>query len=787
MLNIKNTTDGYLKDVEIKGNTIQDAENLADIRSVGDKVEGQELYEIDVLSCGKNLFDNKTGIKNGYYIDEDGKEIQSSPLGYTLNYVYVKASTSYVLTGKRSISGSNSRIYYYDKDKKIIGKCNGHAHNNAYVFTTPQNCKYIRLQYSVSSFDVNTIQVEEGTVETPYEPYQEDKLTILSPVQLEKVGDVADRIICKNGVWGIEKNIGAFVLDGSEDWGMTTGGLTAETRPNTRHFYSMVLDGKLNKNYGIGICSALSMQYVYGKDVVGFSFDSTNTNRLRIGHTSKTLSEFKSWLSQSNIYFKYIQAEPQFIPLPHDQQVKLRTFAGQTNIHFETEIEGTIKAQVPKSIGATVNSHTEQIGNLSKELDRVKKLEESTVSTVVTESDFTTVEETANGYFEDVKLEGKTLVNLCKTPINFSGNSLEGSANRICSIILSKNTVIDKEYTIVLNITKDEPTEPLLVQFKGDLDASNTKWISNSGIYKLKIKANNTYDTLWIYGLEGSGITYIIKDVVILEGDHTQNPPEYFEGLMSAGQDVEETVVKSANINLLDEEYYSNIQLDKNTTIDNNGLITIGVNDGSGGLLVNKYPHNITNLKPNSVMRFHAIFPKNNRTLNGVGLFVYDDVSGKTINSKPNIKANGYIEFTVPSHGKVRLCVSAIYQDTSICSFYLMLTDNTVGVQDNYIPNQSDKKRLLYYNNETQIWEKPILRQWDSIEKHSDGKYYYHKRSGEVVLNGSEVWRIRNEDYPSDTQTRFSVEYTIKPSDPDTKEIICDKYNVVATIGSVSD
>ena len=36
MLTINNTLDGYLKDVEIKGNTIQDASNLADIRSVGD-------------------------------------------------------------------------------------------------------------------------------------------------------------------------------------------------------------------------------------------------------------------------------------------------------------------------------------------------------------------------------------------------------------------------------------------------------------------------------------------------------------------------------------------------------------------------------------------------------------------------------------------------------------------------------------------------------------------------------------------------------------------------------
>ena len=48
---------GYAKDVEILGNTIQNASNLADIRSVGDKVEGQELYEIPVLTVGKNLFD----------------------------------------------------------------------------------------------------------------------------------------------------------------------------------------------------------------------------------------------------------------------------------------------------------------------------------------------------------------------------------------------------------------------------------------------------------------------------------------------------------------------------------------------------------------------------------------------------------------------------------------------------------------------------------------------------------------------------------------------------------
>ena len=69
-----------------------------------------------------------------------------------------------------------------------------------------------------------------------------------------------------------------------------------------------------------------------------------------------------------------------------------------------------------------------------------------------------------------------------------------------------------------------------------------------------------------------------------------------------------------------------------------------------------------------------------------------------------------------------------------------------------YTPHQSDKKRLLYYNEETQTWENPILRQWDSIEKHSDGKYYYHQRSGEKVLDGSDSYGYyMASTQPSDT------------------------------------
>ncbi len=267
-----------------------------------------------------------------------------------------------------------------------------------------------------------------------------DKLTILSPVQLEKVGDVSDRLIEKDGVWGVEKNVDNIVFNGSEQWKYNSA---------TKEFYLT----KSNYIYD-SFNGCISDKFVYGE--TGGNYN----NVIKLGNAIfvtlrkddiTNVNDFKAWLQNNNVLVMFITPQPTFIPLPHDQQIKLRTFANKTNISFLTEIEGTIKAQVPKSLGATVNTHTEQINNLNKELDRVKKLEESTVSTVTTESDFTTVEATSNGYFEDVKLEGKTLVNLAKTTtITLSNTS---SANRIQNVPCIRELEKGKVYTLFAKCT----------------------------------------------------------------------------------------------------------------------------------------------------------------------------------------------------------------------------------------------------------------------------------------------------------------------------------------------
>ena len=56
-----------------------------------------------------------------------------------------------------------------------------------------------------------------------------------------------------------------------------------------------------------------------------------------------------------------------------------------------------------------------------------------------------------------------------------------------------------------------------------------------------------------------------------------------------------------------------------------------------------------------------------------------------------------------------------------------------------YTGSESDKKILLFKDRDESL-KKPILRKWDTIENHSDNKVYYHKKSIELNIIGTENW-----------------------------------------------
>ena len=741
---------GYLKDVEILGNTIQSASNLADIRSVGDKVEGQELYEIPVLSRGKNLFNTvfKDALNNinGVTVNDSGV--------VTINGTFSTHAMFNVVIPKgkyRTTTFSDSRMalhVFWD------GGDSSFQTNKTLSYTEDRTLKcYI----ASGTYDnhICKFQLEEGTVATPYEPYQEDKLTILSPVQPEKVGDVPDRIIEKDGVWGVEKNVKtvytkefASLIGTYEDKGGTyKWGLNLDT-PKT-----LLLTNFLQ----IGILSAESTQ----TQVIIHNHGAHRELRFAFKKSDFPNFDVKSnvvdYLSDETRFIKIVQ-QPQFIPLPHDQQVKLRTFANKTNISFGCEIEGTIKAQVPKSLGATVNTHTEQINNLNKELDRVKKLEESTVSTVTTESDFTTVEATSNGYFDDVKLEGKTLVNIVTT-YNTSKFSFKeaikqedgcyklqyGATVNDSNVIPRRGVHLYKPnttYTIIVDIK--ENTTGTLLGISAINSCIDPKTISErnfanlTGISTITFKTRDditisdkgvppTYDLYFGIWKDGGDLSkHITFKYWVLEGDHTQNPPSYFEGLKSVCQSA------TTSENGVDEIVVSSVKGDGNLLMP----LHTGVTPGS-------YNKNNITFSSDYSMSYVA-----NAWGQGVSVDVIGVVKGETyvvlcdairagcirgskaLTTSSDVSlASTRVEIVATSTGIGTITFKNTIETGDISFTNLRVVKK--GSKEEFSVLNQDKKRLLYYNEETQSWEKPILREWDSIEKHSDGKYYYHVRSKE--------------------------------------------------------
>lgn len=749
------SSSGYLKDIEILGNTIQNASNLADIRSVGDKVEGQELYEIPVLSVGKNLF-------NGEFIYgtyNDGVFGSNGAMLANKSPIRVKQNASYYIKRVGLVNGKYTRISYYDINMTFLSSDVGSDR----IFTTPKDCCYINFHNEKPDVELK-VMISEGEYVTEYEPYIEDKLTILSPVQLEK-GDVLKEV---DGVWGVEKNVETKVFDGSEKVIQNGSSFANVTRCKCDiSNLSNVILGE------VALCNKLNFVKNFTLDEPHFYYDDGGVNIFILNSELNGITP-NDWCKKVGMYIKYPTSQPTFIPLPHDQQVKLRTFAGKTNISFLTEIEGMIKAQVPKSLGATVNTHTEQINNLNKELDRVKKLEESTVSTVTTESDFTTVEQTTNGYFEDVKLEGKTLVNCLNVEPNVYTSPLHKSeivnGYHKLTMLTDGDLMWDVSKTNDLNLFKPSTYYTFIVDVKTNTTQStepiraNTSLnciFTNGGesnsyialstlnqtgvfVYRYKSEPNFTINNIKLKMANAKNGGVLEYRMIVLEGDHTQNPPNgYIEGLKSVGQDVDEVSVASVNENLFNGEYKHGFYIDANTGLEG------GTNSARS------YTEEYISVTPNSIIYFNGC----ERT----GVYGYDS-SKKFTGALPTtqsitIPANvKYIRFTINNNSS--------YELTSV-SF---LTNKP------YTPRQSDKKRLLYYNEETQTWEKPILREWDSIEKHSDGKYYYHQRSLEAVINGSEDWRA-NEAFSTGDYIACLSNSALSDKKQGVLNIISDKFN----------
>jgi len=150
---------------KIYGNSIQNGtpslETPIEIESVGDKT--------------KNLFDGK--VKQGAYLAETGAFSPIKNYIATENPILVKENTNYTIKRIKNINDtSNSyaqHVLFYDEENTYLGYSNI---SNQSTFTSLDNAKYMYINIyggedNITIDQVGTIQIEEGSVATDYEPY----------------------------------------------------------------------------------------------------------------------------------------------------------------------------------------------------------------------------------------------------------------------------------------------------------------------------------------------------------------------------------------------------------------------------------------------------------------------------------------------------------------------------------------------------------------------------------------------------------------------------------------
>ena len=358
-LTLKNCIGEELIDYKIYGNSIQNGtpnpKELVEVQNLGDLVTDQNdenygKYKIPITVKGKNLLNPDTVDESNVYVRSDnGKYYPPSSSGGTWkasDFIPVSGGKTYhfnAVNNDASVAG----IAWYDVHKNyILGVNTITINKNNGNISAPENAKYLRVSWRTdegyNSNWENTLQLEEGTSSTPYEPYVGQTYSIYLDEPLRKLGDYADYIDFTNRQ--VIRYINKVDLVGTENW--RTWGVN-NSKEGITGFYTYLLRD-LNVPIAGSDRTALSNFLVYNHSSWGgaqvgcrsngsyITFSVDNSYLSDISSNDAAIASFKSLLSSNNADMYYILEtfpEPETIELP-----SLPTVRGIITLTVETTV-----------------------------------------------------------------------------------------------------------------------------------------------------------------------------------------------------------------------------------------------------------------------------------------------------------------------------------------------------------------------------------------------------------------------------------------------------------------
>lgn len=310
----------------------------------------EQVESVKLNIRGKNLCD---GINQNYYltnnVDICGKVTGNSGLAIDVqDKSYVTISTK-ITQDRYRIACTNSLL---QEEKATTVAYRGVQKDNTSATVTINTTGYKYL--IINATDLSSILVENGSVATEYEPYQNQAINIdLKGNKLCAVPDtIKDKLLIdRNGNVALQKNV--IKIDISN---LNNNSWRLESNNTRLGVYSLNLNVKGNENQ---ICNYFSNCNKYAVSQNSFAV-APDFVRIRNDKKFTTVEDFKNWLQKNNLYAYCEIKNTQLIDLGQIAELP-KTFEGINNIWAETNLGNTkIEIEYVQDVKKLLEKQAEQ-------------------------------------------------------------------------------------------------------------------------------------------------------------------------------------------------------------------------------------------------------------------------------------------------------------------------------------------------------------------------------------------------------------------------------------------
>ncbi|HIG8227975.1 TPA: SGNH/GDSL hydrolase family protein [Klebsiella pneumoniae] len=181
--NIPEGSTTYYRSPDDSALAVEVINNAGTLIETGRKMPSQQaiddVYDFidnnDILAPGRNIYNYRTAL-DGKYLNESGI-VTDNPDYILSDYMPVAANSNYA-------TNYNLRfVHCFDANKNLLSYQEFQT-----AITTPTNCAYIRISMAIASKQL--LQIEAGTLKTPFKDYRENIVTSLddgTPVSARNV------------------------------------------------------------------------------------------------------------------------------------------------------------------------------------------------------------------------------------------------------------------------------------------------------------------------------------------------------------------------------------------------------------------------------------------------------------------------------------------------------------------------------------------------------------------------------------------------------------------------